>query len=66
MFVACVRRGMGNEIHTMSAFWLAALFVRLAIAAVVLHGIEILLWTGFYHWRCLPSWDSAMYFSASN
>jgi hypothetical protein len=51
---------------TVSAFWLAGLFVRLAIAVVVLHGLEILLWAGFYRWRCLLSWDSAMYFSASS
>jgi hypothetical protein len=44
----------------------AALVVRLAMAVVVLHGLEILLWVGFYRWRCLPSWDSAIYFSASS
>jgi voltage-gated potassium channel len=64
--IAWVRRSVQDEIHTMSAFRLAALFVRLAIAVVVLHGLEILLWAGFYRWRCLPSWDSAMYFSASS
>jgi voltage-gated potassium channel len=64
--IAWVRRSVQHEIHTMSAFRLAALFVRLAIAVVVLHGLEILLWAGFYRWRCLPSWDSAMYFSASS
>jgi voltage-gated potassium channel len=43
----------------MGAFRLAALVVRLATAVVVLHGLEILLWAGFYRWRCLPSWNSA-------
>jgi hypothetical protein len=50
----------------MGAFRFAALVVRLALAVVVLHGLEILLWAGFYRWRCLPSWDSAIYFSASS
>ena len=50
----------------MGAFRLAALVVRLATAVVVLHGLEILLWAGFYRWRCLPSWNSAVYFSASS
>jgi voltage-gated potassium channel len=36
------------------------------MAVVVLHGLEILLWAGFYRWHCLPSWDSAIYFSASS
>ena len=64
--IAWVRRGVKDETHTRSPFRLAAFVVRLAIAVVVLHGLEILLWAGFYRWRCLPSWDSAMYFSASS
>jgi voltage-gated potassium channel len=42
------------------------LVVRLTTAVVVLHGLEILVWASFYRWRCLPSWDSAMYVSASS
>ena len=64
--VAWVRRAAKDDLHAMGAFRLATFFVRLAIAVVVLHGLEILLWAGFYRWRCLPSWDSAMYFSASS
>ena len=64
--IAWVRRALREEMHTMGAFRLAALVVRLATAVVVLHGLEILLWAGFYRWRCLPSWDSAIYFSASS
>jgi len=44
----------------------AALIVRFTAAVVALHGMEILLWACFYRWRCLPSWDSAIYFSASS
>jgi voltage-gated potassium channel len=64
--IAWVRRALPNETRTMGAFRLAALVVRLAIAVVVLHGLEIMLWAGFYRWHCLPSWDSAVYFSASS
>jgi voltage-gated potassium channel len=64
--IAWVRREMQGEMHTMGAFRAAALVVRLAIAVVVLHGLEIMLWAGFYRWRFLPSWDSAVYFSASS
>ena len=66
VLVTWVRRLIKDEMHTMGALRLAALFVRLAMAVVVLHGLEILLWAGFYRWCCLPSWDSAMYFSASS
>lgn len=50
----------------MSAIRSTALVVRLTMAVAVLHGLEILPWAGFYRWQCLPSWDSAIYFSASS
>ena len=64
--VAWVRRVLGGDMREMGAFRLAALVVRLAMAVVALHGLEILLWAMFYRWRCLPTWDSAIYFSASS
>jgi voltage-gated potassium channel len=64
--VTWVRRALGGDIRKMGAFRFAALVVRLAMAVVVLHGLEILLWATFYRWRCFPSWDSAIYFSASS
>lgn len=64
--IAWVRRALPGDIRRMSAIRSAALVLRLAMAVVVLHGLEILLWAGFYRWRCLPSWDSAIYFSASS
>ena len=64
--IAWVRRALRRETRKHGTFHSAALVVRLATAVVVLHGVEILLWAGFYRWRCLPSWDSAIYFSASS
>ncbi len=64
--VTWVRRVLGGDMRKMGAFRFAGLVVRLAMAVVVLHGLEILLWATFYRWRCLPSWDSAIYFSASS
>ena len=64
--IAWVRLVVRDEMHAFGAIRLAALFVRLAMAVVVLHGLEILLWASFYRWRCLSSWNSAMYLSASN
>ena len=64
--IALVRRALAGDMREMSALRSAALVVRLAMAVVVLHGLEILLWATFYRWRCLPSWDSAIYFSASS
>ena len=64
--ITWVRRALAGDIREMGALRSAALVVRLTMAVVVLHGLEILLWAGFYRWRCLPSWDSAIYFSASS
>jgi voltage-gated potassium channel len=64
--IAWVRRALARDIREMSALRSAALVVRLTMAVVLLHGLEILLWAGFYRWRCLPSWDSAIYFSAGS
>src|ERR1700744_4822883 len=64
--IVWVRRRLARDTRQMSTLRSAALVVRLAMAVVVLHGLEILLWAAFYRWRCLPSWDSAIYFSASS
>jgi voltage-gated potassium channel len=64
--ITWVRSVLAGDIREMGALRSAALVVRLAMAVVVLHGLEILLWAGFYRWHCLPSWDSAIYFSASS
>jgi hypothetical protein len=44
----------------------AVLVVRFTTAVIALHLIQILLWAGFYRWRCFPSWESAFYFSAAS
>src|SRR5687768_14517973 len=47
-------------------FWLSTwIFIRLAGRMVVLHLIQITLWSLFYVWRrALPDLPSALYFSA--
>lgn len=64
--IACIRRTLEGDARQMGAVRSAALVVRLTAAVVLLHGLEILLWACFYRWRCLQSWDSAIYFSASS
>ncbi len=66
VLVTWVRRALGGDIRKMGALRSTALVVRLAMAVVDLHGLEILLWASFYRWRCLPSWDTAIYFSVSS
>ena len=33
---------------------------------IVLHFLQILVWSVFYRWYCLPSWESSFYFSATS
>jgi len=40
--------------------------VRFTSVIVALHLLQILLWTAFYRWECLRSWESAFYFSTTN
>ena len=64
--VAWVRHTLQDDKRQIGGLRSALLIVRLTIAVVVLHGLEILVWASFYRWRWLPSWDSAVYFSASS
>jgi voltage-gated potassium channel len=40
--------------------------IRFSTLVIVLHFLQILLWSLFYRWFCLPSWESSFYFSASS
>src|SRR5579862_3068141 len=63
--IAWVRRG-APEIHRMLPLHSAVLVVRITTAMVALQGLEVLLWAAGYRWLCFPTWESALYFSASS
>jgi voltage-gated potassium channel len=44
----------------------ATLMMRLTTVFMVLHVLEILLWTAFYRCLCFSFWESAFYFSAAS
>jgi voltage-gated potassium channel len=61
--------GRARFAHKHAAFGIvrsALLMLSIMANIVVLHLVEVLLWAGFYWWKCLPSWTSAFYFSAAN
>jgi len=66
MLIAWVRCALEGDMQQIGALRSTGLIVRLTAAVVLLHGTEILVWACFYRWWCLPSWDSAIYFSASS
>jgi len=57
---------MNRDVHKGGPTYSATLVVEATIAIVLLHGLAILLWAGFYRLRCFPSWELAFYFSASS
>jgi voltage-gated potassium channel len=52
--------------QALGAWSTAALVVRFTSLIICLHILEILLWTAFYRRRCLSTWESAFYFSATS
>src|SRR5271165_4854718 len=59
-------RSIPRETRDVRVFRCAALVMQTTIAVIILHGFVILLWASCYRWLCLPSWESAFYFSASS
>src|SRR5258707_5900965 len=66
MLITWLRRAVASGIHKLSPFNSAALVMQSTAAVILLHALQVLLWAGAYHWFCLPSWESAFYFSASS
>jgi hypothetical protein len=64
--VAWTRSVAASDIHNLGPFRSAVLIVRLTAAMIALQGVMISLWASCYRWLCLPSWESAFYFSASS
>jgi voltage-gated potassium channel len=50
----------------LSALRAAVLMIRFSIFVIILHFLQILLWSVFYRLDCLPSWESSFYFSAAS
>jgi len=59
---ASIDRGMAR----LSALHAAILMIRFSTLVIIMHCLQIFLWSGFYRWLCLPSWESSLYFSAAS
>jgi voltage-gated potassium channel len=64
--ITWTRRAAAGDLHKLAPFRSAALVVRVTTSVIALHGLQILVWAGCYRWICLPSWESALYFSATS
>ncbi len=59
-------RSIPRESERVRVLRCAALVMQTTVAVIALHGLVILLWASCYRGLCLPSWESAFYFSASS
>jgi hypothetical protein len=66
VLIKWLRRTVASGIQKLGPFHSAALVMQSTATLIALHGLQVLLWAGGYHWLCLPSWESAFYFSASS
>jgi voltage-gated potassium channel len=66
VLVTWLRRAVASGIYKLSPIHSAALVMQSTAAVILLHALQVVLWASAYHWFCLPSWESAFYFSASS
>jgi len=61
-----LKRVLVRDVDKRGPSYSARLVVPSTLAIILLHGLVILLWAGFYRSRCFSSWEIAFYFSASS
>jgi voltage-gated potassium channel len=66
VLIYLARKYIAQGVKGLNSWRSAVLMIRFTTATTVLHFFQILLWTGFYRWQCLPSWESCFYFSATS
>jgi voltage-gated potassium channel len=66
VLIRWLRRVVASGIHNLGPFHSAALVMQSTAAVIALHALQVLLWASGYRWFCLPSWESAFYFSATS
>lgn len=60
------RDAVAEGMNKLSSWHAAVLMIRFIVMTLVLHILQILIWAGFYRWRCFPTWESCFYFSAAS
>jgi voltage-gated potassium channel len=66
MLITWARGAVTGDIHKLGPFRSGVLVVRVTTAVISLHGFQVLLWACCYRCFCFPSWEAALYFSASS
>lgn len=66
ILIRWARNAIAKGMKKLSSWQAAVLMVRFIVATIVLHILQILIWSGFYRWQCFPTWESCFYFSAAS
>jgi voltage-gated potassium channel len=66
VLISWARASIERGIARLSSLHAAVLMIRFSTLVIVLHFLQILVWSVFYRWYCLPSWESSFYFSATS
>ena len=64
--ISWLRKVASDDIQKLRMSYSAALVMRATVAIIILQGTIILLWASCYRFLCVPSWNSAFYFSATS
>ena len=59
-------RAIERGLVRLSSLHAAVVMIRFSTLVIVLHFLQIFVWSVFYRWCCLPSWESSFYFSATS
>ena len=66
VLICWARASIERGVARLSSWHAAILMIRFSTLVTVLHFVHVFFWAVFYRWRCLPSWESSFYFSASS
>jgi hypothetical protein len=66
VLISWARASIDRGIARLSSLHAAVLMIRFSTLVIVLHFLQIFVWSVFYRWYCLPSWESSFYFSATS
>jgi hypothetical protein len=66
VLIAWARTSVERGLARLSSLHAAVLMIRFSTLVIVLHFLQVFVWSVFYRWCCLPSWESSFYFSATS
>jgi voltage-gated potassium channel len=66
VLIRWARASIERGVNRLSSLHAAVLTIRFSTLVIVLHFMQVLLWSVFYRLYCLPSWESSFYFSATS